>query len=34
VKMMWATGCTREVDEVRSLMLEPIATEFGPKVPE
>lgn len=34
VKMMWATGCTREVDEVRELMLEPIASEFGPKVPE
>lgn len=34
VKMMWATGCSRKVDEVRSLMLEPIATEFGPRVPE
>ncbi|MGK2932822.1 MAG: asparaginase [Solirubrobacterales bacterium] len=34
VKMMWATGCTRDVNEVRTLMLEPIATEFGPKVPE
>ena len=34
VKMMWATGCAREVEEVRSLMLEPIATEFGPRVPE
>jgi L-asparaginase/Glu-tRNA(Gln) amidotransferase subunit D len=34
VKMMWATGCTRDVAEVRTMMLEPIATEFGPKVPE
>ena len=34
VKMMWAVGCSREVDEVRRLMLEPIATEFGPRVPE
>ncbi len=34
VKMMWATGCSRDVNEVRTLMLEPIATEFGPRVPE
>lgn len=34
VKMMWAAGCTRDLDELRTLMLEPIATEFGPKVPE